>query len=283
MRKILSKHKAFFAFGIPALSAALLAGCNLYSFIDKPKGDEQILSAARACFDRADYACAREYYAQLSASYADIKASEEAFMILAENGAGMAAFMETFGSGGGASGLNDLAERLAPGSVAKRQKMQEAFAKYLSITGDPNLRALVRFVSAVALSAEMLAEEIPAGQQLTKARIADNSSTCACGGAPECTKPGGAVIQNGNTDPVPEALPAEDAFLATADLSGNIDTGHVRSAINEIYLALSQIGASGGFSSGAGAFADAAKSQPLSTSTEQNCFRWFLLDQGIGR
>ena len=46
MRKILSKHKAFFAFGIPALSAALLAGCNLYSFIDKPKGDEQILSAA---------------------------------------------------------------------------------------------------------------------------------------------------------------------------------------------------------------------------------------------
>ena len=53
MRKILSKHKAFFAFGIPALSAALLAGCNLYSFIDKPKGDEQILSAARACFDGA--------------------------------------------------------------------------------------------------------------------------------------------------------------------------------------------------------------------------------------
>ena len=86
MRKIPLKQKAFLALSAVAVT---LAGCNLYATLDKPSGDLQILSRARACFDKADFACAREYYAKLSSSYDDVRASEEAFMILAENGADM--------------------------------------------------------------------------------------------------------------------------------------------------------------------------------------------------
>src|SRR4051812_4388213 len=75
-----------------------IAGCNLFSPLDKPSGDPQILSAARACLDRADYGCALDFYEKLSAESNDIKLVEEAYAILDQNGAGFGAYAVSFGA-----------------------------------------------------------------------------------------------------------------------------------------------------------------------------------------
>ncbi len=279
MRNFSLKQKALLTFGIAALSTALLAGCNVFSIVDKPSGDEQILSKARACFDQADYDCAREYYAQLSSSYADVRASEEAFMILAENGATMADFMETFGSGGSGQALTELAERMAPGSEVKRLKIHEAFKKYGSISAadNPSLRALVRFVGSVALAAEFLSEEISSsGGQLLKTRISSLGGACpstiqACA---NCTAPTDPILKNGISNP---------DFLSSS-LNGQIDLGHFKKAMVEMSAALNELSAAGGFSDGAGGLSQDILSQDLDNNLgTQECFRSNMLSLGIGR
>jgi hypothetical protein len=285
MRNFSLKQKALFAFGIAGLSASILTGCNVYSLIDKPSGDEQILSKARACFDQADYSCAREYYAQLSPSYADVRASEEAFMILAENGATMAAFMETFGSGGGGGGLTQLAERLAPGSETKRLAIQEAYNKFdydaVGASTD-STKQLVRFVAATALAAELLSEKISSGSLLLKTMITGagcNSTTaCAAGigdvaGSESCNNVGNGILANGADTPIDLA----------ASLSGAITLDHFKATMTEMYDALEKLSASGGFSSGSQGLADTFQSLPVSSIPKNQCFRATLLDQGIGR
>src|SRR3954469_7732827 len=85
-----------------ATPAMVATGCmNVFDPFDNPTTDTQLISAARACFDRGDIACAKENYEKLSANNADIAASETAFAMLDENGAGMASFIQAFGSGGG--------------------------------------------------------------------------------------------------------------------------------------------------------------------------------------
>jgi len=281
MRNFSLKQKALLTFGIAALSTALLAGCNVFSIVDKPSGDEQILSKARACFDQADYDCAREYYAQLSSSYADVRASEEAFMILAENGATMADFMETFGSGGGGAGLTALAERMAPGSVAKRLKIQEAYNKFdytaPGASTDPT-KQLVRFVAATALAAEFLSEKITSGNRLLRTMITGS----ACSSSVACNLPGDTSDYCANAG-ASTLLKDGSSTDLVSDLSGDTDLGHFKEAMTEMYDALQQLVASGGFSSDAQGLADTFRLLNLTTADENKCFRATLLDQGIGR
>jgi hypothetical protein len=281
MRNFSWKKKALVAFGIAGLSSAILTGCNLYSAFDKPSGDEQILSRARACFDQNDFDCARSYYSQLSSTYADVRASEEAFMILAENGATMSAFMETFGSGGSGQALTELAERMAPGSITKRQNIQNAYKKFSDYTTGSNatdsLRQLVRYVTATALAAEFLAENVPAGGQLTKNRIVTNSAcsanACNLTGDANCDKASSSVLGNGNGSG-PTIL---------ADLSGAVTLEHFKAAMSEIYSALSGLAASGGFNTGSMGLADVFNDLSITNAAESRCFRRTLLEQGIGR
>jgi hypothetical protein len=285
MRLVFKNRRIVTALCIWLLSWASLSGCNVFSLVDKPSGDEQILSAARACFDSGDFDCARSYYAELSASYSDIRASEEAFLILAENGATMAAFMETFGNGGSGSALTALAERMAPGSQEKRQNILRAFKKYdqISVSENPSLRALVRFVGAVALAAEFLAEEIPtSGGTLVKSKIASGGAACpldeTCAGngitpAASCGEPTDAALRNGNTS----------VDFLSADLSGTIDLGHFKQAMSEMSTALSQLSASGNFGSGAGGLSQSVNNEALGTPPAFACFRSNMLALGIGR
>ena len=284
MRKLSTQKKLVSLIGISLASVAALSGCNVFSLIDKPSGDVQILSAARACFDSGDFECARGYYAQLSSEFNDIKASEEAFLILAENGATMAAFMETFGSGGSGAALTDLAERMAPGSATKRVNIQNAFKKYNDITGNPSLKALVRFVGAVALAAEFLAEEIPAeGGQLTKAMITLNGGSCSLDNTTcatdttDCGVPAGAKITNAITGQTFN-------FLTTSLASVTLDLGHFKNIMNEMNLALSDLSASGGFGSGSGGMSSSITSENLTNDPAvYSCFRSNMLALGIGR
>jgi hypothetical protein len=281
MRNFSSTKKAVVAFGIAGFAAAAFAGCNLYSAFDKPSGDEQILSKARACFDQNDFDCARSYYAQLSTSYADVRASEEAFMILAENGATMAAFMETFGSGGSGQGLTELAERMAPGNITKRRNIQDAYKKFTDYTtgsyATDSLRQLVRYVTATALAAELLAENIPEGGALTKNLIVTNSTcsanACNITGDANCDKASSSVLGDGNG--------SNPTILA--DLSGTVTLEHFKAAMSEIYTALESLAAAGGFSTGSKGLADSLDGLNITNNLESRCFRRSLLEQGIGR
>jgi hypothetical protein len=264
------------------LATTLLSGCNVFSVVDKPSGDEQALSAARACLDDGDFECARKYYAELSNEYADIRESEEAFMILAENGATMGAFMETFGSGGSGQALSNLAEKMAPGSLTKRQNVQQAFQKYPSISSaNAPLQALVRFVGAVALAAEFLAEELTtSGTTLNPNKIASNGASCLAAGLGGCAvnaacgAPSGAVLGTGASAP---------NFLTTA-LSGTIDLGHFKQAMTEMNNALTALAAAGKFSNGAGGLSNSILGLTLDVnSSTQRCFRYTMLSLGIGR
>src|SRR5262245_33958624 len=101
----------------------LFSGCfNLFSFIDSPQGDAQLISAARACFDRGDYPCALQYYQQVSASQADTARSEEALIILAQNGVGMSAFISAYGNSSSSGGqfITRLAGKIiSPGASTR--------------------------------------------------------------------------------------------------------------------------------------------------------------------
>lgn len=283
MMNFSSNKKNWTLFLLFALSLSSLAGCNAFSIIDKPSGDEQQLSAARACFDEGDFECARKHYASLSNDYSEIRASEEAFLILAENGLNMAAFMETFGNGGGANALTSLAERLAQGTPSKRLKIQEAYIKHTLITSNLALRGLVRFIGSIALAAEFLAEEIPTqGGRLNKINLVlstscSSNTACTLAGNVNCTKPVGAVIQD-----APNNLNVD--LTQPAALSGTLDLRHLKQAMSDAAQALSSLNSSGDFSSGSGAMANTISGQNLdNTPLVNQCFRSKLLEIGIGR
>lgn len=147
--------------------AITLSGCNVLSSMDHPSSDAQYLSAARACFDKADYQCAAANYGKLSSSLAETGAAEATFLTLDQNGASMASFMEAFGSGVSdpnmvgkcMSKLGELMYASGGASATKRAAIFGAFTNVNQIT-TPELRGLIRFLSASALFAELLAENI---------------------------------------------------------------------------------------------------------------------------
>ena len=73
-----------------------LSSCNLTEKIDNPRGDAQILSAARACLDLGDYECAFKYYSKLSNDVGEVKGTEIAFATLDKIGLGLGAFLKSF-------------------------------------------------------------------------------------------------------------------------------------------------------------------------------------------
>lgn len=177
------------AAGVLALSAA---GCNLFDPFDSPTNDAQILSAARACLDQGDIACAKAQYAKLVTTMADIAHSETAFAILHENNATMGAFMEAMGdkNASGGKALTILAEKLGPGaSASRRVALFEALKKVNSI-GNVPLRGLVRFSSAFALASHILAEDLGGGSDLTRTSIVDAGSLAGCISANPAPCPG---------------------------------------------------------------------------------------------
>ncbi|MBU6375972.1 MAG: hypothetical protein KGQ59_08260 [Bdellovibrionales bacterium] len=279
MKQISSKKKLFLVLAISMATLATLSGCNAFSLIDNPGGDEQYLSAARACFDQGDFDCARENYAKLSGNYAETRAAEEAFLLLTENGASMGVFMETFGKGGDGSALNDLAEALAPGSEAKRLAFQQAYNKFSAAqyaSGSAQVQ-LVRYITSLALTAELLAENIPAGGRLTRNRIVDDGTSCtetsfnvnACDGA-------AGALGNGTGS-------GTETSLAAAAWSGTMTLGHFKLAMTEMFQSLDALAASGGFSTGSKGLAAAFKDLTVNDALTSRAFRAKMLGQGIGR
>lgn len=276
--------------GIVVLALLSGSGCgfNVFGWMDSPTNDAQILSRARACFDQGDLTCARAYYARLSTSYADIQASELAFAILHENGATMNAFLTSFGGGTSGSGFSRLAESMKDGAgETKRLAVYQAYAQVAAIS-DQHLRGLVRFVSATALAAEMLAEDIAVdGNTSTHSGndLVQDSATCAtfsagtCAAQASCGAPAGAVMQTGAV--------AVDLDTGVAVVTGTNPTLYMfNAAIQELLFGLggSELDASSSLSSTVNSVStalDAAATLALPANPE--CYLNALILQGIGQ
>ena len=181
-----------------SLSILPLAGCNLFGGLSSPSSDPQYLVAARACLDRGDYQCALDNYRALSGNQNDIKVSETSLTQLAQ--ANIFSFSDLISSLGGATGsggsfatmANDLARRGAA-SETNRLLIQTIYAANASIN-DQKLQAFSKFLAAISMVNELLAEIAGPDNSLTGHDIVANPSACLaanCGSTPTACDPVG--------------------------------------------------------------------------------------------
>ncbi|HCM39629.1 MAG: hypothetical protein A2X97_13900 [Bdellovibrionales bacterium GWA1_52_35] len=278
---------------IPALlltAFGTLSGCNLFDPLDSPSGDAQLLSAARAFFDQGDFAQAAEMYAKLSGDKADDVNADSAFRILDENGASMGQFMIAFGTGQGSmgTGFTKLADALissnGPAGKAKRLAILTAFQK-TDLIQDPATRGMVRFATAAAMVAEILAEGAsPTG--LVPNDIANIAAICIDATPPGCA--GNAACQGNLTKFVTGTSLARLPASGTTSMSDDSPSFYVmNAALSEIDFAFTneiKVGGrlGGGLLTFLGMLNDIFRLGLETDPANASCARQSLLAQGIG-
>lgn len=259
-------------------------GCNVFSPLDSPSGDAQLLSAARACFDRGDFSCASENYQKVSADQADTVASEEAFMMLDQAGITMGVYAQFVGDGATGAALTAMAEKLSgDAGQAKRQAIYQAYLKYKAISAaNSDLKNFVQFVTSLGLAAEMLAE-VAAGGTLSKTSLAQSPSTCNSA-TPAC------LVSTGCGEPVSGLLTPATAFgdIDTVDPGSvaTVNADMLYSALVHAYNSMLNLAPGGSFSStssGIAAIISGGTTPPSTGAGVDRCFRGNILAFGIGR
>lgn len=149
------------SFIILALTFMATTSCvNVFSPIDSPGGDDQILSAARAAFDRGDVAKAREYYEKLGANETAI--SEKLFLDLDACGAGIGTLASALSKGSDSLDnpgilLTIMAEKMnALHGTDCLEQLRKTYQASTKIT-DKRLGAFSKFLAALAIAGEVLA------------------------------------------------------------------------------------------------------------------------------
>jgi hypothetical protein len=271
------------------LSIALMSvsSCNVFSPLDKPGSDPQYLSAARACFDKGDFNCAKENYSKLSSSYADTVASEEGFITLDEQGASMGAIMEFVGNlteKGTGQALTIFANRLTSGAgLEKRVALWKVYSDAVNGSiSNPDLKNFVIFVSSLSLAAEILAEGSEGTSEVPYTYIVSPSCktapVAACAVTAACDAPSGATLIR-NTDGI-------DAN--TQPTNSSATTRQLYDAIYNSLDAMTILGAGGRFSSALSDFSTITQALGSnsasigSTAAVDRCFRQTLVNLGVG-
>ncbi|MGK5085010.1 hypothetical protein WDW37_17105 [Bdellovibrionota bacterium FG-1] len=278
--------KSIFTCSFASLAIVITtASCNVFSPFSSPGGDVQLISAARARLDQGDYAGALDAYQKLSGDSADIAASEEAYTILVQNGAGFGAFATSFGSSPNAKGINQLSSLLVSGSgQTKRLAIYSAYQKTAAIQ-TPQLKSLVRFLTAGALAAEILSEASAiTGGQLTSNSLALRGTACGatanttnvlegCALSTACDAPVGSVL----------SVAATDGDITQAAPSGTTPSlDQLFSALNEAVNGLSVINATDStLNSFQNLFNTGQAGSPSAGEPQARCFRATLINQGI--
>ena len=264
-----------------AATSLLATGClNIYSPVDAPAGDAQLLSAARACFDRGDYACAQSNYQKLSTSYSDISANEQAMATLDQNGVGMSAFLTFVGNGAGGKGLTAMAESIAPGNTTKRASIYSAFLQSSpklspSISSNTQLQKLTQFMASIALAAELLSEAQGSSSQLLKSHIVAAPASCTSTSLP-CT--------GCNSSSALPAATSQSDIASNAPTATTPNADMVYWAVRYAYEGANALSPSGSFGSmNSGFSAIFSAGQPSNGSPFNECFRAQLINFGIGR
>jgi hypothetical protein len=272
-------------FGVLVFSS--LTGCgNLYSTLDAPTTDAQLLSKARSCFDTADYTCALSNYQKLSTASADTQASESALVVLDQVGINFGTFFTAFGTGAGAQGLNTLTKTLIPGSEAKRAIIYAGYQKALSIQSQ-SLRGFTRFVLGLAFVAELLAEDASSTGFLASDFVTD-ATTCkasldptvanllagitTCATSAGCAKPTSKTMVTGTSIDIDTTSPTGVPTLYM-----------LNSGFSKILKGLlTELSVGGKFSAGTGTFVTVIDAASTYISASPNCYRWVLVKQGVG-
>lgn len=264
-----------------SLAAFTIMGCNIFDPFDTPTSDEQLLSAARACFDKGDFECARELYAKLSADYADVGRMEEMFLQLDQAGIGMKEFMAAFGDGSAASGLNKMASLLAgSANVGRRQVIYGIYNSHKTII-DTHLRAFSRFVTSMVLLSEFFAEAAGGDYVLMKDDISTSGTACkalnstGCLTDSSCGAPTSGLLADGT------AAPTDFSTTTTAPTVA-MNLFLIKEAAGEVAESLTQLSVSGKFSSGTFTVLNSISAADISTAPAKACFRYLILSQGIG-
>lgn len=183
----------------------LLGGCwNLFSGLEKPRGDEQLLEWARQCFDEKDYSCAIRYYNALSGAYSDTKHYELALLELDQAGFSLDALLEKAGtdfSQGGGLILTHIAGLMSPqAGQTLRLNLLQTYQRYFWIQ-DPELRFFIRFLSSLVLASEILAEASHPRSTLLKSDLVADVSGCLNANVftltTACVAPGGTALTAG--------------------------------------------------------------------------------------
>ncbi len=283
-----------FCLFLVAFSLGLMS-CNAFNFMDKPSGDVQLLSAARACFDHGDFTCANNYYSQLSTNSADTQNSEEAFEILAQNGASMSTFLQAAvgQATDGGQFITKLASNLATGSqgYALRLAMFSAYQKVASIQ-DSSTRGLVRFIAASAFLAEILAETSNSTTPgiLNKTDFATNPTGCKNAAdsdivtiSEDCVAPTWNQFVSGATIDLNSATTAQ---IQNTGSNNQPTYQMILTAASQINTAITEMGATGKLGSSSKSFATqlAAGNTLLTSDTtpSKTLFRHLLLTLDLG-
>lgn len=261
--------------------ASLLAQCNLFAPFDSPSGDAQLLSAARACFDRGDMDCAREYYAQVSGNERDAALAEQAFAVLDGQGATMAAFIQAFADSNDTGGIkltklaNSLTENAGP---LKRAAIFKAFKTHAQIENQ-ELAGLVQFITSISLAAEILAEtadETGLTNEVEPSDIVQDAAGCLgaiCLANVDCNARN-AVLNAGSS--------TFDANSSDSHLDSAMDLGTFNTAIANVSAGLSKMGASGGAVSGGALDIVNNLGSEATNAPGDVCYRRKLLDIDVG-
>lgn len=277
---------------IALVSTIALSGCpNVFDPLDNPSGEAQLLSAARAAFDRGDYSEARELYGKIPGN--ETARAEEAFVTLDEEGLGTSALVIAIaGAQDGSVGeiLTRLAESAASAGTApgttKRTALTNAYRSIAQIT-NTDLRGFVQFVIGMAIAAELLAEQtgVAADKIFNKSDFAATGTTCAasgggCAASAACDAAGGGLGAGsaGTNDDLDNSSNWATATLGT----GSPNLSMLYTALRAALDGLSAIGLQEG--SSYDLLNDIlGVAAPTGVAAVDRCFRAGLLATGAGR
>ncbi len=228
---------------LPALIAMIsLSGCpNLYKVVDKPSGDAQILSAARAAFDRGDIQEARDLYAKLGSNETAI--AETVYTNIDDCGGGIEAVGAALGAATtGSAGviLTVMGEKMnARRGTACFATLLAAYRTTQTLT-DVTLKNFSGFLAALAIAGEVLANNsgITNTGSLAKTDIVSNGTTCVSGSCGAC-----AVTSKGIT------YTAAANINTGGDATITATSGTLHAAMLAANTALTNLGISAGPSS----------------------------------
>ncbi|MBI2712389.1 MAG: hypothetical protein HYX41_05975 [Bdellovibrio sp.] len=267
---------------IAMLCAVLCSGCNILGVVDSPSGDAQTLSKARACFDQADYTCAAKYYALMSSVSQDTTISESVFQTLAQNGATMGVFMSaaTSASSGGRLITKIASSMSANGTSGQTRRLAifHAYQQWSSIS-DTNLRNLVRFLSSLALVAEILSEDAGTAGTFSQSDWVTSPTQCAANTnllltRTGCTAPSGKNITTG-------AKVTLSSTTTDSSMSGSPTLGMIAGGISEIDAGLTGMSIAGGVGGTAQGFTSQAILNAVDP-TNDGLYRGLLFTYDIG-
>lgn len=272
-------------FGILMFSVIgfISSGCNLYSFVDKPNSEEQILSAGRACLDDGDWECAQNYYSQLrGGTLSDLAWAEDSFAILEHYGVSITQFAKAFASSSDGKGLGRFSNMITANAGATTRL--GVFSAYAAVASNQikntEIKGFTRMVVATAIAAELLAEAAGSDRSLIQSDLGSNPTQCLALSNPACASHASCLPGTGGLAATGTALDLDT--VTTAQFGGTASYFMLDAALQEVKVGLTELNANNGrFGTGIGNLVSSLSNTLISLG-QGGCYVKQLLSSGIG-